>query len=343
MLVKVRAKAPLRLGIAGGGTDISPYCEIYGGAVLNATINMYANTFLQEGVDKDYATFISKDMNFSEKVDLSQPMILDGKLILHRAVYKRVMEDFNGGKYIPLEVITHCDAIPGSGLGSSSAMVVSMLEGYKQYLKLPLGEYDLAKLAYEIERLDCNLSGGKQDQYAATFGGFNFIEFKSEDKVIVNPLGVRRHIMKELEASLILLFTGVSRDSSNIIGDQINSVEDNNAALEAMHKIKETAFSIKELILKGDIVDVPAVFKSSWNAKKTTSEYISNSMIENLEKKIFESGAKSMKISGAGGGGFAMIFVQPEDKMDIIKALENDKFRNYPFSFTTEGVISWII
>lgn len=341
--MKVRAKAPLRLGIAGGGTDISPYSEIYGGAVLNATINMYANTFLQDGVDKDYVLFISKDLNVSEKVDLSQPMKLHGKLILHRAVYKRVMEDFNGGKYISLEVITHCDAIPGSGLGSSSAMVVSMLEGYKQYLKLPLGEYDLAKLAYEIERFDCNLSGGKQDQYAATFGGFNFIEFKSEDKVIVNPLRVRRHIMKELEASLILLFTGVSRDSSNIISDQINSVEDNKVALEAMHKIRETAFSIKELILKGDITAVASIFKTSWNAKKVTSASISNPMIEHLEKKIFMSGAKSMKISGAGGGGFAMIFVKPEVKMDVIKALENDKFRNHSFSFTTEGVISWTI
>ena len=216
--MKIRAKAPLRLGIAGGGTDVSPFSDDYGGAILNATINLYAYTFL-ETVDDEIVSFNADDIALNESVNINSKLSLDGPLILHRAVYKRVMEEFNHSKYIPLKITTFCDAPPGSGLGSSSALVVSMLEAFRQLLSLPLGEYDIAKLAYDIERIDCNLSGGKQDQYAAAFGGFNFMEFGRDDTVIVNPLRIRRHIINELESSTILFFSGVSRDSSKIITD----------------------------------------------------------------------------------------------------------------------------
>ena len=341
--MKIRSKAPLRLGLAGGGTDVSPYSDLFGGAVLNVTVNLFVTTFI-EVLDADGVTYFHAcDLELFDELNLKQPIVIDGELLLHRAVYKRVMERFNDGVYIPLKVSTQCDAPPGSGLGSSSSLVVSMLEGYKQLLSLPLGEYDLAKLAYEIERIDCGLSGGKQDQYASTFGGFNFIEFGKNNSVIVNPLRIRRHITNELESSIIMYFSGKSRDSAKIINDQIATVESGGSSLEAMHLVKASAYKMKELLLKGDIEGMAGELKKSWKAKKSTSESVSNSKIDELERKISQAGALSMKISGAGGGGFMMIFVKPEVKTEVTKMLNQLEGQVVGFNFTVEGSLSWTI
>ena len=342
--MKIRSRAPLRLGIAGGGTDVSPYSDEFGGCVLNATINMYAHAFIDDDIKENQVVFEAKDIGVTEVIDLDSDISLDGDLILHRAVYKRLMEQYNGGKNIPLRLTTQSDAPPGSGLGSSSTMVVAMLEGFRQLLSLPLGEYDIAKLAFEIERQDCKLSGGKQDQYAATFGGFNFMEFYADDRVIVNPLRMRRYIISELESSLILFFTGASRDSAKIIDDQIKSIkEDNGSRLDAMHKVKESAYKIKELLFKADVTGVAKEFRTAWESKKATSSSISNALINDIETSILDAGALSMKVSGAGGGGFMMIFVEPENKLDVIKTLEQFDGRVHKFQFTNEGAYSWTI
>jgi D-glycero-alpha-D-manno-heptose-7-phosphate kinase len=340
--MKIRSKAPLRLGIAGGGTDVSPYSDKYGGAVLNSTINLYAYTFLEEHAEEN-SLFIAEDIGVTDKIYLSNRIQLEGRLLLHRAVYKRVMEQFNGGQYMPLKIITFCDAPPGSGLGSSSALVVSMLEAYRELLYLPLGEYDLAKLAYEIERNDCNLSGGKQDQYAAAFGGFNFIEFGANDLVVVNPLRVRPRIVNELELSTVLFFTGASRDSAKIIDDQIDSLKKNGTPLLAMHKVKDSAYKLKAFLLKGGIGDLALELKSSWAAKKATSTSISNKVISEIEGEVLKAGAISMKVSGAGGGGFIMVMVAPETRQKVVKALKNFEGLVVDFEFTEGGVVSWRI
>lgn len=342
--MKIRSRAPLRLGIAGGGTDVSPYSDEFGGCVLNATINMYAHSFIDTDVKDNIVIFEAKDIGIIETIDLSQEVSLDGKLILHRAVYKRLMDEYNNGEYVPLKLTTRSDAPPGSGLGSSSTMVVAMLEGFRQLMSLPLGEYDLAHLAYEIERIDCRLSGGKQDQYAATFGGFNFMEFYSNDRVIVNPLRIRRYIISELESSLILFFTGASRASAKIIDDQIKSIQqDSGVRLEAMHKVKASAYKIKELLFKADVLGIAQEFLQAWENKKATSSSISNDYINKIEKEILAEGALSMKVSGAGGGGFMMIFVEPENKLNVISKLEQFEGQVHNFQFTDEGAYSWTI
>lgn len=207
---------------------------------------------------------------------------------------------------------------------------------------LPLGEYDLAQLAFKIERVDCALSGGKQDQYAATFGGFNFMEFYEGNRVIVNPLRIRRYIINELESSLILYFTGASRDSAKIIDDQIRSLEsDKKSKLMAMHKVKESAYQIKEHLLKSDIDAMAATFRDAWESKKNTSSSISNPMIEKIEKGVFNIGVKSMKVSGAGGGGFIMLFVEPERKQLIERKLQEFGGEVYKFQFVEDGAYSW--
>lgn len=342
----VRSRAPLRLGIAGGGTDVSPYCDKYGGCVLNATINLFAHCTVEIGTHLSAVEFFAKDVNVVEKFNLDHfhSAICGETLLLHYAVYVRVVKDFNGGVPFPVRVVTYCDAPPGSGLGSSSTIVVSMLEAFRTALNLPLGEYDIARLAFDIERVDCGLSGGKQDQYSATFGGFNFMEFYADNRVVVNPLRIRSNIISELEASLILFFTGASRDSATIISDQMTSIsEQSGVKLEAMHDVKRKSFKIKEYLLKGDLKSLYSEFQLSWEAKKRTSSSISNDLIDRVEAIAMAFGAKSLKVSGAGGGGFMMIFVDPEEKLVIEKALKEVEGQVFRIQFTVDGASSWII
>lgn len=334
----------MRLGLAGGGTDLSPYCDEFGGSVLNATIDMYAHAFIDTNVTGPRAVFDAKDLQIADELNLEKPIDLDGPLMLHRAVYRRVMQDFNGGKSIPVKLTTRSDAPPGSGLGSSSTMVVAMLEAYRQLLGLPLGEYDIAHLAFQIERIDCGLSGGRQDQYAATFGGFNFMEFYADDRVIVNPLRIRRYIINELESSLLLYFTGTSRDSSKIIKDQVQAINKSpTESLAAMHRVKSSSFRIKELLFKADIQGMAEEFQASWMHKKATSNSITNNTIDRIEGVAMQAGAKGLKVSGAGGGGFVMIFVDPEERLKVVRALEQFEGRIHKFRFTDEGAYSWTI
>jgi D-glycero-alpha-D-manno-heptose-7-phosphate kinase len=337
---KVRSRAPLRLGLAGGGTDVSPYSDEYGGAVLNATINMFSYCTISLNTDNK-VFFNAQDLDISFESD-PKLIELDGDLILHKAIYNKVMTRFNNSEFLPINVLTHCDAPVGSGLGSSSTVVVSILKAYQELLNLPLGEYDLAHLAYDIERIDCRFSGGKQDQYCASFGGLNFMEFYGDDRVIVNPLRVKSTILAELEASTLLFFTGVSRDSSNIIDDQVNALE-NDKCLQGLHKVKDTAFSMKEAILKGDMVKFFSLQKEAWNAKKQTSKLISNHQIEKISSAVLLKGALALKVSGAGGGGFMMIYCNPDIKRDITRTLEQFNGKVYNLNFSQEGAKSWVV
>ncbi len=341
--MKIRSKAPLRLGLAGGGTDVDPYSELHGGFVLNATISLYAHCTL-ELTNDGYIEFIAKDLGISEKYKCQSSLELNNNLDLHKGVYNRIVKDFNNNIPMSLKLTTYSDSPPGSGLGSSSTMVVSILKAFVEMLSLPLGEYDIADLAYKIERKDIGLSGGKQDQYAAAFGGFNFMEFSKKDKVIVNPLRIKNWIKDELEASLILYFTGVSRSSSEIIKDQIKNTNDGQkTAIEAMHSVKISATDMKEAVLKGDMQRFGEILESSWQAKKKMSNKITNSQIQEIFKTAKMNGAISGKISGAGGGGFIMFFVDPVKKIDVLNSLKKFNGFEVNFNFTKGGCHGWKI
>jgi len=345
MINIVRSRAPLRLGLAGGGTDVAPYCNLYGGCVLNATIDLFANCTLERDPNGDTITLNALDLGASETLQMQPTLPLEGELKLHRAIYNRIVHDFLYGEPISIKVSTWSDAPPGSGLGTSSTLVVSILAAYVELLSLPLGEYDIAHLAYEIERLDCNLAGGKQDQYAATFGGFNFMEFYEGERVIVNPLRVRRHIELELETSLLLYFTGRSRESASIIEDQVRAAgaegEPDAKAIIAMHQVKQMAFAMKESILKGDINGFHENLAASWAAKKQMAHSISNTDIDTIASRALEAGAKAVKISGAGGGGFMMISLEAIQRHNIIAALKDTVGMFHEFSFVNHGVETW--
>lgn len=339
----IRSRAPLRLGLAGGGTDVSPYCDQYGGAVLNATIDLYAYSII-EPRDNGRVVLAAADLDDVFEAPADAATEIDYPLILHRAVYCRIVKEFNGGRPLPCRITTFCDAPPGSGLGSSSTMVVSLVKGFVEWLNLPLGEYEIAHLAFEIERVDANLKGGRQDQYAATFGGVNFMEFYPQDRVIVNPLRVKNWIMSELETSLILFDSGTSRSSAKIIEEQTaNLVANKEVSLSAMHELKNDAFVMKECLLKGDIRRFSANMAKSWEAKKKLASGISNDKIDRVCHAALDTGALAAKVSGAGGGGFITFLVEPTRRMEVMRVLEKQDGRCMTCHFSRQGSEGWKI
>lgn len=339
----IRSKAPLRLGLAGGGTDVSPYCDEYGGVVLNATINMYAYCTI-EPTDDNKIIFISPDRNEIFKCESKSYIEIDNQLILHKGIYNRIVKDYNNGEPLSFRMTTYSDAPAGSGLGSSSTMVVAIIKAYMEWLNLPLGEYDIAHLAYEIERIDLNLTGGKQDQFAATFGGFNLMEFYEKDRVIVNPLRIKNWIKNELENSLVLYYTGISRESAKIIDEQIKNTESKvKESLEGMHESKISAIEMKNAILRGDFEEVATCFKKGWESKKKMSSLITNPLIDNVYDYIMENGGKAAKVSGAGGGGFMMIICDPKERYSLVEKLKGTDGEVMLAQFTEKGAQAWIL
>ncbi|MFY0518395.1 hypothetical protein ACOMCU_11275 [Lysinibacillus sp. UGB7] len=335
-----RAKAPLRLGLAGGGTDVSPYSDLYGGFVLNATIDMYAYCSI-EVTDDNTISFYAADREETFTCDSTEYFDLNGMLDLHKGVYNRIVKQFVK-EPLSFKLTTYSDAPAGSGLGSSSTMVVAILKAFTEWLNLPLGEYDIAHLAFEIERKDIGLNGGKQDQYAATFGGFNFMEFYEKDRVIVNPLRIKNWIVNELESSLLLYFTGVSRESAKIIDEQSsNATNKNENSLEAMHQLKKDAVNMKEALLRGEITKFGKLLGHSWEEKKKMASSISNDLINNIYTKAINAGAIGGKVSGAGGGGFMIFIVDPIKKLEVIKALENENGDVKTVHFVNKGTQGW--
>lgn len=336
----IRSKAPLRLGLAGGGSDVSPYSDIYGGLILNATINLYAYCTIEE-TDDGMITINGYDSHCFKSYPATKQLEIDGEASLIKGVYNRIMRDY-GFEPRGFKITTYNDAPAGSGLGTSSTMVVCILKCFVEWYSLPLGDYEIARLAYEIERKDLGLSGGKQDQYAAAFGGFNYMEFLKDDMVIVNPLKMKRWILDELEASMVLYFTGRSRESANIIDEQKkNTSTGNNDAIEAMHKIKQTAIDTKLALLKGDIDAFAEILRIGWENKKKMANHITNPIIQEAMDIAMNAGAKAGKISGAGGGGFIMFVVEPTRKKEVIDALSNLDGFVMPFQFSDGGAHGW--
>jgi len=338
----VRARAPLRLGLAGGGTDLLSYSSQHGGAVLNVTIDRYAFASIRAR-DDGQVYFEACDLD-REETHQAAATLPASQLLLHRGVYERMVRDFNGNQPLAISVTTAVDAPMGSGLGSSSALVVALIEAYRTYLDLPLARYDVAHLAYDIERVDLGLAGGRQDQYSAAFGGINFLEFLRDGEVIVNPLRFSEGVVNELESSLVVAFSGQSRASDSIIRQQTDGLTAHSAeVMEAMHQLRQDAIDMKRAILMGDIPAVADLLERSWIAKKRTAPGVSNPVIEKLEVLARAAGAIGAKVSGAGGGGFMMFVVPTERRYRLISALNEQGAMTYPVKFTERGAESWTL
>lgn len=338
----IRSKAPLRLGLAGGGTDVSPFSDIYGGCILNATISLFAYCDIIPRND-NRIVMITEDRGERFESESMKELPLDGNLDILKAIYNRVVRDFDLPP-LSFELHTFVDAPAGSGLGTSSTLVVAVLGAFVQWLRLPLAEYDIAALAYSIERIDLRLAGGKQDQYAATFGGFNFMEFYADNKVIVNPLRIKESVMNELSRNLVLFYTSTSRSSADIIErQQKNVVANNTQSIEAMQQLKKQAVLMKEALLRNELDKIGDILNLGWEYKRQMAKGISTDLFEDVYKAALNAGARGGKISGAGGGGYIFFYCPDCVRYRVIEALSNFGGKVRRFEFTKQGLQTWQI
>jgi D-glycero-alpha-D-manno-heptose-7-phosphate kinase len=335
----IRSRSPLRISFGGGGTDVSPYCDERGGAVLSATIDRYAYATIEPG--GDLISVQSLDYDVSIAYALDEEFVYDGQLDLAKAVIDRFRADheLSGGMAIRL----HNDAPPGSGLGSSSAICVALSGALAAHLRVTLDPYELAELAYRIERQDAGIRGGRQDQYATAFGGFNFIEF-DRGGTVVNPLRLRPETLYELEYGLVFAYVGGQHFSSRIIEAQVGNYERGEmGAVTAMDRIKSLAHEMKRALLLGDIPAFGALLDEGWQAKKRMADGITNPRIDEVYVSAREAGALGGKVSGAGGGGFMFFVVDPQRRFAVQEALRHEGAELVNFTFVQEGMRAWTV
>lgn len=337
----VCSRAPLRLGLAGGGTDVSPYCDIYGGEVVNATISQYAYAELASS-SGGTCVLRSLDQDSYLAFPPQESVAVPASLVLHHAVYREMMRRYNGGRTLALELSTYCDIPAGSGLGSSSTLVVAMIHAFSCYLDLALDEYAIAELAFYVERVICNFHGGRQDQFAASFGGFNFMEFSAGGRTNICPLPVPDEVKSQLEASLLLYYTGTSRQSAEIISDQSARIRAGaGEALEATLALKEEASRMKTCLLNGDLAGMADSMRKGWESKKKLAYAVSNTRIDAIYDAAIQAGAFAGKVSGAGGGGFMMFLVPPADRPAVLARLTEFGGMVSPCQFEKNGSTAW--
>jgi len=333
-----RSKAPLRISFAGGGTDVPPYPQERGGVVLSTTIDKYAYATLIPRQDKEMR-IQSLDYDIMAKYDLDEELVYDGKLDLVKAVIRNMNTDNSQG----VELFIHSDAPPGSGLGSSSTMVVALIGAFKHWLRRPMTDYEMAELAYHIEREDLGIKGGMQDQYAATFGGFNFIEFFGSTTV-VNPLRIRPDILNELQYLLLLCYTGKRRLSAQILDTQINAyVQKREEVVRALDELKAITIDMKNALLQGRLNSFGDLLHHAWENKKKLASQITNPQIDEMYEVARKHGALGGKILGAGGGGYLLVFCQFDKKHIIAEQLEKLGGQVVEFAFEYQGLQTWEI
>lgn len=334
MAATVRARAPLRISFCGGGTDVMPYPAERGGCVLSATIDLFAFASLAPRGDEEY--HVALEDGTAATYASPEDLVFDGHLDLVKGVLRHMAPQSG------LDLHLFSDAPAGSGLGSSSALVVAMLAAVAEHTRTPWTPSELARRAYQVERVELRQAGGLQDQYAAAFGGFNFIEFHGEDRVVVNPLRIRPDIANELHSSLLLCYTGMTRKSGGILRRQIEGVVAGRAeSLEALGRIKESAVRAKEALLTGDLGGFAEAIDGAWREKQRLASGISNQRIEELYERGMKAGALGGKVIGAGGGGY-ILFVCPFTRRPAIsQAMEAAGARVVRFHFEEDGVRTW--
>ena len=337
-----RSKAPFRISLGGGGTDISSYTKNHFGAVLNTTVRLFTHTSL---ILRDDRIVTFEWINKKEKEDHTFSNDLDCSygLKLFKATHNHIFKKFDLSP-IGYDIVTFQDVPTGSGLGTSSTLIVSLIGVYMEVFNLPLGEYDIAEMAVQIERVELGEYGGKQDQYAAAFGGWNYMEFKGDD-VIVNPIRVKDKVQDELEHNILLYYTNFARKSSDVLERQIKNItEGNNTALLSLHGLVSQAKLIKECLIKGKIDELGEILDYGFKQKANLAKGIVTEDIQLLYDTALKSGATGGKISGAGGGGFMFFYCPQNTKYTVIEEL-NKLNIGYPqpFTFNKFGLRSWQI
>lgn len=331
-----RAKAPLRISFAGGGTDVPPFPQQEGGAVLSATIDRYAWGTLRPRGD-DRIVINSLDLDASLTYSSRREVVLDGRLDLVTAAIRKLTGAYDQG----FDLFLHCDAAPGTGLGSSSAMMVALVGLLKEWKGLTLDDYQIAELAHEVERVDLGIAGGMQDQYSAVFGGVNHIEFRS-DKVVVNGLRLGTATTNELEYNLLLVDTGRIRLSSEIIVDQVQRVERGDTdSMSALRELKSITIAMKDHLLRREWEAFGRLLHDEWQQKKRMSDRISSPELDRLYDLARANGAIGGKVTGAGGGGHMLLFCDFDCKHRVAAALTAEGCEVRGVALEPSGLQTW--
>ena len=318
------------------------YCKYHTGAVINTTIRLFTHTSL-ELRDDTKVTFKWINKDEFEEHDFSDELDCSYGLKLFKATHNHICKLYSI-EPIGYNIVSNQDVPTGSGLGTSSTLIVSLIGVYMELFNLPLGEYDIAEMAIQIERIELKENGGKQDQYAAAFGGFNYMEFKGDD-VIVNPLRIKDSVQDEMENNILLYFTNFTRNSSDVLTEQVQKMKDKNkTSTLSLHALVEQAKLMKDCLIKGTIDDLGEILDYGFQQKKMLAKGISTPEIELLYKTALEAGATGGKISGAGGGGFMFFYCPNNTKYDVIKALDKLKMGYHqPFTWNKLGIRTWQI
>lgn len=337
-----RSKVPFRISFGGGGTDMPDYCKHHTGAVINTTIRLFTHTSL-ELRDDNKVTFKWVNKDEYEEHEFDSWLDCSYGLKLFKATHNHIFTKYQLDP-IGYDIVSYQDVPTGSGLGTSSTLIVSLIGVYMELFNLPLGEYDIAEMAIQIERVELAENGGKQDQYAAAFGGFNYMEFKGND-VIVNPLRIRDKVQDELENNIVLYFTNFTRNSSDVLTEQVQKMKDKNkTSTLSLHALVEQAKLMKDCLIKGNIDDLGEILDYGFQQKKMLAKGISTPEIELLYETALKAGATGGKISGAGGGGFMFFYCPNNTKYDVIKALDKLKMGYHqPFTWNKLGLRTWQI
>jgi D-glycero-alpha-D-manno-heptose-7-phosphate kinase len=325
-------RSPVRISFGGGGTDLPAYYENFGGCVLSTSINKYFYTILQKRTD-DKIQVISSDLRVVETWrDISKMDVKCSALEIPLAVIKEL------GRKLSVDLFLASEIVAGTGLGSSASVCVGVLRALTSYLELPASKYDLAERSFGIARHVLGKPVGKQDEYAAAFGGLNFINFHEDGTASVEPVPLRSDCVRQLESSLMLFFTGVAHNSWKLLEQQEESTKRRTGStVESLHEIRELAEHMRTALLKEDIWTFGDLLNESWEAKKRISANISNSLIDEAYALARQNGALGGKIAGAGGGGFLLLFCEEPHQEKVREALSKLQLREMAFAFDSQG------
>ena len=326
----VRAVAPLRLSFAGGGTDVPPYPATHGGAVLSATIGRSASAIASV---RDDATWRVESLDLMARASYpaGAPLEFDGHLDLVKAVLRELDPDHG------LDLLLATDSPPGSGLGSSSALVVAMLAAAGAVAGRSWTPAELAWRAWHVERVDLKIEGGMQDQFAAAFGGLNYIEFGADD-VEVRPLALPAGTLEQLQASLVLAWSGRGRTDAGILRRQVDGVVGGSErSLASLGAIRALAETMRDALLAGDLAAFADGLHAGWEHKRRLADGVATPWLDELYAVGRAAGAAGGKVLGAGGGGFLLFCCPPGHTGPVAAALEAAGAPCSPVAFDPEG------
>jgi len=316
-------KTPLRLPIGGGGTDLPFFFPLYGGEMVSAAIDKYIYVMVSgRKFHDEIRVSYSKTENVRKVDDLENKRV------------KAALKLLNINE--PLEIATIAEVPGSSGLGSSSSFTVGLLKALHTYKGEMVSSKTLAEEAAKIEIEIIKEPIGKQDQYASALGGINHLKINKDGIVSASPLNLSYETMKNMESSLHMFFTGIQRDSSEVIKDQTASVTKDEDKMESMKQIKQIGIEIKESLERGDLKKFGRLMNLHWETKKKTSSKMSSSKIDRLYDAALKNGALGGKIMGAGGGGF-FLFYCDNNPGDFISAMQKEGLKHVPFKFDLDG------